>query len=149
MSFVANGSITPSHISISNTEFFPSISMDEIRNVVRIETTVSDDRLRQYLLEEIIDANRLLVSLKAKAATLKDLAESMIDGQPDTEILYFSAISNGVAAKVNENYRNYDSTNSGNKKAEHANLTADDYRRNKMWAIQQLKRENHTIVELI
>ena len=84
-----------------------------------------------------------------KADTLVDLSTSMIDGEPDTEVLYFSAISNGVAAKVNENYRTYDSTNSGNKKSEHAFLTVEDYRRNKMWAIQQLKGENHSVVELI
>ncbi|MDW5308788.1 head completion protein, partial [Acinetobacter baumannii] len=32
---------------------------------------------------------------------------------------------------------------------EHAFLTVEDYRRNKMWAIQQLKGENHSVVELI
>jgi hypothetical protein len=149
MSFVANGNTTPSNIRISNGEFFPVISLDDIRDFVRIDGAVTDVRLRQLVLEEIIDTNRLLASLVMKADTLADLATSIIDGKPDTEVLYFSAVSNGVAAKVNENYRNYDSTNSGNKKAEHAFLTVDDYRRNKMWAIQQLKGENHSVVELI
>lgn len=149
MSFVANGNTTPSNISISNGEFFPVISLDDIRDFVRIDGAVTDVRLRQLVLEEIIDVNRLLASLVMKADTLVDLATSIIDGKPDTEVLYFSAVSNGVAAKVNENYRNYDSTNSGNKKAEHAFLTVEDYRRNKMWAIQQLKGENHSVVELI
>ncbi|MDW5429190.1 head completion/stabilization protein, partial [Acinetobacter baumannii] len=106
----------------------PSISLDQIRDVVRIDGAVTDARLRQLVLEEIIDTNRLLASLVMKADTLVDLSTSMIDGEPDTEVLYFSAISNGVAAKVNENYRTYDSTNSGNKKAEHAFLTVEDYR---------------------
>ena len=149
MSFVANGNTTPSNIRISNGEFFPVISLDDIRDFVRIDGAVTDVRLRQLVLEEIIDVNRLLASLVMKADTLVDLATSIIDGKPDTEVLYFSAVSNGVAAKVNENYRNYDSTNSGNKKAEHAFLTVEDFRRNKMWAIQQLKGENHSVVELI
>lgn len=149
MGFVANGNTTPSNIRISNGEFFPVISLDDIRDFVRIDGAVTDVRLRQLVLEEIIDVNRLLASLVMKADTLVDLATSIIDGKPDTEVLYFSAVSNGVAAKVNENYRNYDSTNSGNKKAEHAFLTVEDFRRNKMWAIQQLKGENHSVVELI
>lgn len=149
MGFVANGSTTLSNINITSGTFFPSISLDQIRDVVRIDGAVTDARLRQLVLEEIIDTNRLLASLVMKADTLADLAISIIDGKPDTEVLYFSAVSNGVAAKVNENYRNYDSTNSGNKKAELAFLTVEDYRRNKMWAIQQIKGENHSVVELI
>ncbi|MFX7296382.1 head completion/stabilization protein, partial [Acinetobacter baumannii] len=39
--------------------------------------------------------------------------------------------------------------NSGEKKSESMDCSVDDYRRNKQWAIQQLKGENHSIVELI
>ena len=91
----------------------------------------------------------MLKNLKNQATQLSDLSTSQINDQPETDFLYLSAIANGVAAKINENYRNYDSTNSGSKKAEQAELTVDDYRRNKQWAIQQLLGENHTVVELI
>ena len=87
--------------------------------------------------------------MKEKASALSDLAETQINDQPATNFLYLSAVANGVAAKVNENYRNYDSSNSGAKKAEQAECTVDDYRRNRQWAIQQLLGENHTVVELI
>lgn len=149
MGFVANGALTPSNIIISSGAFFPDISLDEIRSVVRIDGSVTDVRLRQVIREEIIDVNRLLASLVIKAEKLADLAVNQIDGKPDTEVLYLSAVSNGVAAKVNENYRNYDSTNSGVKKSEVTECSVEDYRRNKQWAIQQLKGENHSIVELI
>lgn len=72
-----------------------------------------------------------------------------INGEKDTEILYFSAVSNGVYARLVELYTGYDSTNSGAKKSELLEQGADDYRRNKHWAIQQLLGKNHTIVELI
>ncbi len=149
MGFVANGAVTPSNIIISSDTFFPDISLDEIRSVVRIDGSVTDVRLRQVIREEIIDVNRLLASLVMKAEKLVDLAVNQIDGKPDTEVLYMSAVSNGVAAKVNENYRNYDSTNSGVKKSEVIECSVEDYRRNKQWAIQQLKGENHSVVELI
>lgn len=149
MGFVANGNYTPSDIKIKSDEFYPAINLDQIRNIVRIDSAVTNERLKQIIIEEVIDVNRLLKRLKTKAASLSDLSEYEIDDLPSTDYLYVSAVSNGVAAKVNENYRNYDSSNAGSKKADSAEITVDDYRRNKQWAIQQLLGENHTVVELI
>lgn len=149
MGFVANGNNTPSQVIIKSDPFYPDIALDHIREIVRIDGAVTDARLQQAIIEEVIDVNRLLKALKNQAALLSDLSTSEINDQPETDFLYLSAVSNGVAAKINENYRNYDSSNSGAKKAEQAELTVDDYRRNKQWAIQQLLGENHTVVELI
>ena len=149
MGFVANGNTTSSQIIIKSDPFYPSVGLDHIREIVRIDGAVTNERLKQTIIEEVIDLNRLLKSLKEKATALSDLAETQINDQPATDFLYLSAVANGVAAKVNENYRNYDSSNSGGKKAEQAECTVDDYRRNRQWAIQQLLGENHTVVELI
>lgn len=149
MGFVASGNTTPSNITISSIDFFPSISLDEIRDIVRIDGAVTDARLKQVTLEEIIDVNRLLVSLIPTASSLVELATTQLDGKTDTEILYFSAVSNGVAAKVNEKYRSYDTSASGNKNADELTPTIDEYRRNKHWAIKQLLGQTHTTVELI
>ncbi|MFT0694154.1 head completion/stabilization protein [Acinetobacter bereziniae] len=149
MGFVANGNSSKSGIKIESDSFYPIIELDQIREIVRIDGAVTDQRLQQIIIEEVIDVNRLLSRLKEKASSLADLATTFINDEPDTDYLYLSAVSNGVSAKVNENYRNYDSSNSGANKAEKAELTVDDYRRNKQWAIQQLLGENHTIVELI
>lgn len=149
MGFVANGNNTPSQINIKSDPFYPSISLDHIREIVRIDGSVTNARLQQAIIEEVIDVNRLLKILKDKATVLSDLSTTEINDQPETDYLYLSAVANGVAAKVNENYRNYDSSNSGAKKAEEAESTVDDYRRNKQWAILQLLGENHTVVELI
>lgn len=149
MGFVANGNNTPSQVIIKSDPFYPDIALDHIREIVRIDGAVTDARLQQVIIEEVIDVNRLLKVLKNQAAQLSDLSTSEINDQPETDFLYLSAVANGVAAKINENYRNYDSSNSGAKKAEQAELTVDDYRRNKQWAIQKLLGENHTVVELI
>lgn len=149
MGFVANGNSSKSGIKIESDSFYPIIELDQIREIVRIDGSVTDQRLQQIIIEEVIDVNRILSRLKEKASSLADLATTFINDEPDTDYLYLSAVSNGVSAKVNENYRNYDSSNSGANKAEKAELTVDDYRRNKQWAIQQLLGENHTIVELI
>ena len=149
MGFVANGNSTSSQIVIKSDSFYPNVDLDHIREIVRIDGAVTNARLQQAIIEEVIDVNRLLKSLKDKAAQLSDLSTSEINDLPETDYLYLSAVVNGVAAKINENYRNYDSSNSGAKKAEHAELTVDDYRRNQQWAILQLLGENHTVVELI
>ncbi len=149
MGFVANGNTTPSQIIIKSDPFYPAIDLDHIREIVRIDGAVTNERLKQTIIEEVIDLNRRLKSLQEKATVLSDLTETQLNDQPATNFLYLSAVANGVAAKVNENYRNYDSSNSGGKKAEQAECTVDDYRRNRQWAIQQLLGENHTVVELI
>ena len=149
MGFVANGNDTPSQIEIKSDPFYPIILLDQIRKIVRIDSAVTNDRLQQTIIEEVIDVNRLLKNLKNRATVLSDLSTTQINEKPDTDYLYLSAVANGVAAKLNENYRNYDSSNSGVKKAEEAETTIDDYRRNKQWALQQLLGENHTVVELI
>lgn len=149
MGFVANGNTTPSQIIIKSDPFYPSVDLDHIREIVRIDGAVTNQRLQQVIIEEVIDLNRLLKSLKDKATVLSDLAETQINEQPATDFLYLSAVANGVAAKINENYVKYDSTNSGVNKAEELRLAVDEFRRNKQWAIQQLLGENHTVVELI
>lgn len=149
MGFVANGNPTPQHEKISTNAFFPDVSINDIRDIVKIDGSVTDARLKQAIFEEIIDVNRLLVSLIQPDTNLTQLSKNKVNEKTDTEILYFSAISNGVAAKVCEKYRGYDSTNTGNKRADDLTLTIDEYRRNKHWAIQQLLKQNQTTIELI
>ena len=104
MGFVANGNNTPSQIVIKSDSFYPSIALDHIREIVRIDGAVTGDRLKQAIIEEVIDVNRLLKSLKDKAALLSDLSTTQINDQPETDFLYLSAIANGVAAKITALY---------------------------------------------
>lgn len=149
MSFVANGVHIPNTIVLHSGDFFPDISLDELRNTVRIDGSVSDQRLRQCTEEEILDVNRLLFRLTQHAQSLDDYATSYINGKSNVAILYFSAVSNGVYARLVEKYINYDSSHSGMKKGELLQQSADDFRRNKHWAIQQLLGKTHSIVDLI
>lgn len=149
MSFVANGVSITGDLVLSSGDFFPDVNLSQIRNTLRVDGTVTDIRLKQLTCEEMLDVNRLLYVLTQKAQTLDELSLGAINGKKDTDILYFSAVSNGVYARLVELYTGYDSTNSGAKKSELLEQSADDYRRNKHWAIQQLLGKNHTVVELI
>ena len=66
MGFVANGNTTPSQIIIESDPFYPGIDLDHIREIVRIDGAVTNERLKQTIIEEVIDLNRLLKSLKEK-----------------------------------------------------------------------------------
>ena len=149
MSFFANKVSTTSDLVLSSGDFFPNVNLSQIRNTLRIDGTVTDVRLKQLTYEEILDVNRLLYVLTQKIQTFDELSLGSINGKKDTDILYFSAVSNGVYARLVELYTGYDSTNSGVKKSGLLEQSADDYRRNKHWAIQQLLGKNHTVVELI
>ena len=149
MSLIANGDLPVQSADISSDDFFPVVSIAQVRDFVRVDTSVTDARLAQIVYEEILDVQRLLASLTTQADHLIDLSSSKIDGKSAYEVWYFSAIANGVGAKVTEKYRNYDSTNKGGDKAAEMSHTIDEYRRNKMWALAQLQNRNQTVVALI
>lgn len=145
MGFVANSTSTnPAELSVDPN--WPPISLTAIRGDIRIDGSVTDARLRQLVLEEMIDVIRLVKAAAGyDAARLREPVLTL--HHPD--VLFFSAVSNGVAAKTCEKYRNYDSTNTGNKRADEQSSMIDDYRRNKHWAIQQMVGRTHTVVDLI
>lgn len=149
MSLVANGDLTAQSADISSDDFFPAINIAQVRDFVRVDTSVTDVRLTQIVYEEILDVQRLLASLTTQADHLIELSSSKIDGKSAYEVWYFSAVANGVGAKVCEKYRNYDSTNKGGDKAAEMSRTIDEYRRIKMWALAQLQNRNQTVVALI
>ncbi|MFA9487161.1 MULTISPECIES: head completion/stabilization protein [unclassified Moraxella] len=149
MSLIANGELSTALSQIDGGEFFPSVSVADVRDFVRVDGSVTDARLHQIILEETLDVMRLLDPLTKKAGRLTDLSTVFIDGKNAFEVWYFSAVANGVGAKVCEKYRNYDSTNKGNDKAAELSATIDEYRRNKMWALAQMQGRNQTVVELI
>lgn len=135
--------------SISNDGFFPNISLNQVREAVRFDGSVSNVRLKDSIIAAVLEINQQLLSLKSKANALNGLATSQINGQPNTELLYFRAVHSAVAADINEKYLSYDSTAEGQKRAEGLTPTIDDHRRNLRWAIRDLLSLSRCTVELI
>ena len=50
MGFVANGNTTPSQIIIKSDPFYPAIDLDHIREIVRIDGAVTNERLKQTII---------------------------------------------------------------------------------------------------
>lgn len=141
-------------LSITNDGFWPNIDGDDLRAAQRIETAVTNERLKAAIVAAIIASNRELVSLKARYlgeghATLADVPAAAIGGESPLVATYRRAIYSATSAEVAERYRTYDATNSGTDKADEERTTIDDYRRDARFALRDLLGVSRTTVELL
>lgn len=150
---IANGNQSNKEVVITSEEFFPDISSKEIREALRFDSSVTNQRLVPAIESAIIEVNDQLESLTSKAASLAEISTKKIitDGieKPITEVLYFRAVAAAVGAELNEKYRAYDTTANGSQKAEELTPTVDDYRRDLRFAIRDLKKLRRLNVELV
>ena len=151
---IANGNRTTNEdVVITSDAFFPGISSKEIREALRFDGSVTNQRLIPAIEAAIIEVNEQLDSLTSKAATLAEISTKKITTggveKPITEVLYLRAVAAAVGAELNEKYRAYDTTSNGGQKADELTPTIDDYRRDLRFAIRDLKKLRRVNVELI
>lgn len=150
---IANGNRNNEDVVITSELFFPSVSSQKIREYLRFESSVTNQRLIPAIESAIVEVNEQLDSLTSKASTLAELSLKKIitDGVEKTiaEVLYFRAIAAATGAEINERYRAYDTTNNGSQKAEELEPTIVNYRRDLRFAIRDLKKTRRLNVELV
>lgn len=150
--FVAGGTTPSGHINTG--PFWPSIDLDQLRATLRIDSSVTPARLETAVINAAISVNRELDDWRiaqqaAGYAELKDVPSPLVKDESAQVHLYRRAIEAGVGAEVCERYRSYDSTNTGNRKAEELAPNIDDYHRDQRWAIRDFLGTKRTTVELI
>lgn len=151
--FVAGGS-PPTANHINTDSFWPSIDLDQMREALRIDASVTAPRLETAVINAAISVNRELRTWRAQQqaaghATLADVPAETINDQSELVHLYARAIQAATGAEVCERYRSYDSTGSGDRKAEALQFNIDEYRRDQRWAIRDLLGIGRMTVELI
>ena len=134
---------------MTNDGFFPNIETNHIRQVVRLDGSISNARLMHEAENAMLECNELLDSLKTKASALSELNTSFINGKGNKEILYFRAIASCCAALLSENYRSYDSSGTGQNRADDVGISATEHRRNQRFAIRDLLKKKRMTVELL
>lgn len=150
--FVASGKVASGHI---NTDpFWPSIDLDHLRATLRIDASVTVPRLETAVIAAAIGVNRELGDWRAiqQAAGHTELCAVPGDRIQDESVqvhLYRRAIEAATGAEICERYRSYDTTKSGNDKADELTPTIDDYRRDLRWAVRDFLGIGRTTVELI
>lgn len=156
MSFLANQSPPPpaDEPTVTNDGWFPDLSPPAIREQARLDGTVTPARLRAALLVAMAHVNTELVAYQAEqlaqgVATMSALPGPQLGGEPVACIHYRHAIVSHLQADLAERYRDFDTTGTGDKKADQLEPTAASHRRNLRWAIAAICGRPHTTVELI
>lgn len=150
---IANGTRSNEDVVITSEPFFPSISSKAVREALRFDGSITDQRLIPAIEAGIIEVNEQLESLTLKVNSLAEMSTKKITTngveKPITEVIYLRAIAAAVGAELNEKYRSYDTTNNGGQKADELTPTIDDYRRDLRFAIRDLKKLRRLNVELV
>lgn len=155
MSFIATGGAsTQPKESIVNDGFFPDVDPADMRQMMRLDGTVTNERMNHSLIESIASANRELGVWKATqiAAGYTTLAAVPAPQLAEISTLlhyYKRAVYALAKANLIERYRDFDSTNAGNQKADQLENPIDDLRRDARWAINDIIGISRTTVELI
>ena len=156
MSFIAISvpPAAPANAVIENDGFFPDIYPDAARARMRIDGTVTPDRLAAALAEAAASANQQLAAWKAEKIAAGDsaLAAVQADQIGGTTVLvsrYHRAVECYASAMLVERYRSYDATNEGHQYADRLDAQADDLRRDARWAISDILGTARTTIELI
>ena len=155
--FVATAPMPPADASIdaiANDGWFPTLSIADTRNAVRLDGTVTDERLRAALVNAMMDVNRQLRSFKAERAALGQAsleaasAGELVDGKPRLVLLYLRAVMCSAKADLNERYRDFDA-DAANPRLKDGEPSTDEQRRNAQWAVRDILGQSHVFVELI
>jgi len=153
MSFIASGA-APAEDTLSNTAFWPELSVDAFRTSMRVDSVTTPERARHALSIALVEANRRLspwqqTQQAAGYETLADVPPRPELPEGSLERLYLSAVWCLAKATLIERYRDYDTTHQGQTNDADAPDIAADYRRDASWAISDLTGERRTTVELI
>lgn len=139
---------------IRNDGWFPDLEVATVRNVARIDGTVSADRLADAIRYAMVHTNIQLGTYKAGHRSngvprLADVSPDEIDGEKRLVMLYRRAVICTVKADLTESYRDFDSTDAGLRRGAELDPAVSEQRRNASWAVRDILGRTHTVVELI
>lgn len=140
--------------AIASSPFWPEIDPVAARAAMRLDGTVTAERLRAALIEAIASVNAELGNWRrARQAEgrdrLEDVPAEAVDGQSVLVMRWRRAVLHLATASLNERYRSFDSTAAGHKQADELDSTVDDLRRDARWAISDILGQRRSTIELI
>ncbi|GKS93244.1 head completion/stabilization protein [Acidovorax sp. SUPP2825] len=160
MSFVAtaNPPARGAEPAVANDGFFPNIDREKLRNDIRLDGTVTPERLRKALLTAMWSVNGELrewkaAQIKAGYTTLQAVPSEQLDGESVRIEQYRTAICAHVQAQLAEAYRDMDTLPQGAGKEGRVQaaveLRIDGFNQQQRWAIADLQESSRVIAELL
>ncbi|MCH4995343.1 head completion/stabilization protein [Pectobacterium carotovorum] len=136
---------------IENTFFWPDVEPITLRTLMRLENTVTPERLRHAALTAISEVNAELFEFRreqiaAGFTTLDAVPAERLDGQSEKHHHYLRAVSAITTATLYERYRGYDASAKGDRKADALDGTIDELWRDARWSISQLQDKPRCII---
>ncbi|WGS42166.1 head completion/stabilization protein [Burkholderia sp. JSH-S8] len=140
--------------TLTNDGFFPDVDLSALRDAMRLDGTVTRERLAHAARAAMLTVNDELSAWRARqhaagAASLADVPAVQVESESKLVYLYRRAVYHLAHADVTEKYRGFDSTKSGGQVAAELTATADESRRNARWAISDILGISRSTVELI
>ncbi|MDK1705303.1 head completion/stabilization protein [Serratia rubidaea] len=139
---------------IKNSFFWPDIDPAEVRDLMRIEGTITAPRLRQAIKSAIAEVNAELHDYRRAQMDdgyqrLEDAPAEKIDGESVRVSEYRNAVSAMSAALLSEQYRSLDTAAAGARKADVIEFAIDELWRNARNAISNVAERGHCIIGLL
>ncbi|MDA8455247.1 head completion/stabilization protein [Acidovorax sp. GBBC 3334] len=160
MSFIATAN-PPAHNAepeVQNDGFFPAINCENLRKDLRLDGTVTPERLRLAVTDAMISTNAELatwraVQLDAGRTTLADVPAYNLGQESHKLHLYRKAIYCHVQAQLAESYRDMSTLPEGANKADRVytatEVRTDGHLQQLRWAIADLQGLPRVIAELL
>jgi len=145
---------TPPRV-IQNDGFFPDLDVQQARLTLRLDGTVTDVRLAHALTAAIIEVGNSLRDWEnaqrvAGYPRLDDVPEDIrISGESRLVHSYLRAVYCLAKADLIERMADYDTTGTGQKRAQWLEEAPDEQRRNARWAIADVQSLPRTFVGLL
>lgn len=147
MPFIANPAAPTDEGSIENfSDFWPDIDAAAARSVMRLESDITTTRLTALLQNAMIDVNQELATYTAQ----KQLDGITFEALSSTEKhQYQRAVFATAQAQLLEDMHDYDSTATGQDKADESRASIDVQRRVATLAIRSILGKSYSHIELI
>jgi len=154
MEFTAPEQATETPEIIPNNSFWPDLDLMQFRSAMRVDGTVTPERLRQVVLTAMAEVNAELYPWRERQElrgynSLADVPAERLAGESVRLQHYRSAVWCWTRAVLNERYQDFDATGAGVKRGEEFADATGDLWRDARWSVSRVQNLPHCTVELI
>ncbi|OCA54215.1 head completion/stabilization protein [Photorhabdus namnaonensis] len=139
---------------VTSGAFWPDIKLADLRRAMRLDGTVTTDRLMHAASEAALNANSQLDAWREKQeadgfVSLMTVPAPAINGTTALVFRYHRAVYCFAKALLTEGYRDIDTTRQGEKHAQALSTQIDDLWRDGQHAIRDILGRHRMIAELV